>query len=62
VPIYREKKIRVLMLFCLLPPNRRDSLECRDDNIVLSKEVDAFSILAMEDIDFEFVWKEMASV
>lgn len=50
------------MLFCLLPPNRRDSLECRDDNIVLSKEVDAFSILAMEDIDFEFVWKEMASV
>jgi hypothetical protein len=47
------------MLFCLLPPDRRHSLERRDDNIVLSKDVNAFLVLAMKDINFECLWKEM---
>jgi len=61
MPIYREEGIRFSMPFCVLPPDGRDSLECRNDNIVMPKVVDTFFVLAMKDIDFECVWKGMAS-
>jgi hypothetical protein len=53
MPIDWEYRFRVLIRLIQLPPYRRYGLVRRDNNIESTEEVYPFSILTMENMNFE---------